>query len=160
MYIPEDRSTLLLWIYSPLLDISIFLSFLIPYTVSWTIWTGDQPIVRPLPTHRTAQTQKKRTHTSMPRVGFETTIPAFEDGSYLKPRDVNQVYWVQIQNGQCSHPFRIQRQVSIFITYASIAIISPAFYHITSEVIYVIEGFVDIERITLITADGAAFPLN
>jgi hypothetical protein len=28
--------------------------------------------------HRTTQTQKKRGQTSMPRVGFETTIPVFE----------------------------------------------------------------------------------
>jgi hypothetical protein len=41
-------------------------------------WTGDQPVVRPLPTHRTAQTQTKRTQTSMPRVGFEPTIPVFK----------------------------------------------------------------------------------
>jgi hypothetical protein len=29
-------------------------------------------------THRTTQTQNKRTQTSMPRVGFEPTIPVFE----------------------------------------------------------------------------------
>jgi hypothetical protein len=34
---------------------------------------GDQPVARPLPTHRTTQTQ-----TSMPSVGFEITISAFE----------------------------------------------------------------------------------
>jgi hypothetical protein len=39
---------------------------------------GDQPVARPLPTHRTTQTHKKRTQTSMPRVGFEATIPGFE----------------------------------------------------------------------------------
>jgi hypothetical protein len=30
---------------------------------------GDQPVGRPLPAHRTAQTQNKRTQTSMPQVG-------------------------------------------------------------------------------------------
>jgi hypothetical protein len=35
-------------------------------------------MARPLPTHRTAQIRNKRTQTSMPRVGFEPTIPAFE----------------------------------------------------------------------------------
>jgi hypothetical protein len=39
---------------------------------------GDQPVARPLPTHRTTQTQNKRTQTSMPWVEFEPTIPAFE----------------------------------------------------------------------------------
>jgi hypothetical protein len=43
-----------------------------------TPWTGNQPVARPLPTHRTTQTQNKRTQTSMPRVGFEPTTPAFE----------------------------------------------------------------------------------
>jgi hypothetical protein len=55
-----------------------FFSFLILYTVGRAPWTEDQPVARPLPAHRTAQTQNKRTQTSMPRVGFETTIPVFE----------------------------------------------------------------------------------
>jgi hypothetical protein len=48
------------------------------YTVGRTPWTGDQPVKRPLPAHRTRQTQNKRTQTSMPQVGFEPTIPEFE----------------------------------------------------------------------------------
>jgi hypothetical protein len=47
-------------------------------TVSRTPWTGDQPVARPLPTYRTIQTQNKRKQTSMPRVGFETTVPVSE----------------------------------------------------------------------------------
>jgi hypothetical protein len=47
------------------------------YTDSRTPWTSDQPVARPLPTHRTTQTQNKRTQTSMPQVGLEPTIPAF-----------------------------------------------------------------------------------
>jgi hypothetical protein len=53
-------------------------SFLIPYTVGRTPWTGDQPVERPLPTHRTTQTQNKRTQTFMPRLGVEPMIPVFE----------------------------------------------------------------------------------
>jgi hypothetical protein len=41
------------------------------------LWTGDQPVARPLPTHRTTQTLDKRTQTSMPRVGLEHTIRVF-----------------------------------------------------------------------------------
>jgi hypothetical protein len=41
-------------------------------------WTRDQPVARPLPTHRTTQTQYKRTQTSMLRVEFEPTNPVFE----------------------------------------------------------------------------------
>jgi hypothetical protein len=54
-------------------DLGRFFSFLILYTVGRTPWTGDQPIARPLPTHRTTQTQNKRTQTSMPRVVFKLT---------------------------------------------------------------------------------------
>jgi hypothetical protein len=50
-----------LWLLSPLLDLGRFFSFLILYTVGGTPWTGDQPDARLLPTHRTAQTQNKRT---------------------------------------------------------------------------------------------------
>jgi hypothetical protein len=32
------------------------------YTGSRTPWTSNQPVARPLPTHRTTQTQNKRTH--------------------------------------------------------------------------------------------------
>jgi hypothetical protein len=45
---------------------------------SKTPWTGDQPVTRPLPTHRTTQTQNKRMQTFMPRMGFEPTITVFE----------------------------------------------------------------------------------
>jgi hypothetical protein len=38
----------------------------------------DQPVARPLHTHRATQTHNKRTQTLMPRVGFEPTIPVFE----------------------------------------------------------------------------------
>jgi hypothetical protein len=40
---------------------------------------GDQPVTtRPLPAHRTTQTQIKHTQISMPQVGFEPMIPVFE----------------------------------------------------------------------------------
>jgi hypothetical protein len=44
------------WPYSPLLGPGRFFSFVIRYTVGRTPWTGDQPVARPLPTHRTTQT--------------------------------------------------------------------------------------------------------
>jgi hypothetical protein len=59
-----------------LLDLGRFFSFLILYTVVRTPWTGDQPVARLLPTHRTKQTRNKRTQTSVPWVVFEPTIPA------------------------------------------------------------------------------------
>jgi hypothetical protein len=67
-----------LWLYSPLLGLALFFGFFIFYTVGRTPWTEDQAFARPLPSHRTAQLQNKRTQTSMPQVGFEPTIPVFE----------------------------------------------------------------------------------
>jgi hypothetical protein len=52
-------------------------SFLILYTVGRTPLTGDQPVARPLPIHRT-ETQNKCTQTTMPQMGFEPTTPLFE----------------------------------------------------------------------------------
>jgi hypothetical protein len=54
------------------------------YTVGRTLWTGDQPVARPLPAHRTVRTQNKRTQTSMPQVGFEPTIPVFEQAKTIR----------------------------------------------------------------------------
>jgi hypothetical protein len=41
------------------------LQFLELHTVGMTPWTGDQPVGRLIPVHRTAQRQKKRTETFM-----------------------------------------------------------------------------------------------
>jgi hypothetical protein len=49
-----------------------------------TPWTRNQPVARPLPTHKTTQTQNKHTHqTSMPCMEFERTIPASERRQYM-----------------------------------------------------------------------------
>jgi hypothetical protein len=65
------------WLYSLLLGPDLFFSFVIfLYTDGRTPWMGDQPVVRPLPTHRTTQTHNKRTHRHP--FGFEPMIPAFE----------------------------------------------------------------------------------
>jgi hypothetical protein len=41
---------------------------------SRTPWKGDWPVARPLPTHRTTQTEQTHMH----REGFERTTPLFE----------------------------------------------------------------------------------
>jgi hypothetical protein len=56
------KISICLWLYSPLLDLGCFFSFLILYTAGRTPLTGHQP----LPTHWTTQTQNKRKQTSMP----------------------------------------------------------------------------------------------
>jgi hypothetical protein len=79
--------SIFLSICSPLLDLERVFSFLIFYTVGMTPRTGDQSVARPLPAHRTAQTQNKRTQTSMPGVEFELTIPIFERGKTVHALD-------------------------------------------------------------------------
>jgi hypothetical protein len=64
-------------IYSPLLGLGRFFSFLISYTVGRSPWTRDQLVARPLSAYRTTQTRNKRTQIAMPQVGFEPTIPVF-----------------------------------------------------------------------------------
>jgi hypothetical protein len=76
---------ILLWLYSPLLGLGRYFSFLIQYTVSRTPWTGDQPVSRPLFTHRTIQTQNKRTWTSMPWVWSESTTPVLSGRRHFMP---------------------------------------------------------------------------
>jgi hypothetical protein len=48
---------------------------------------GDQPVAEPLLTHRITQTQNERTQTSMPLVGFEPTIPAFDQAKTVHDLD-------------------------------------------------------------------------
>jgi hypothetical protein len=69
-----------LWFYSPLLGLGPWPLFsFLNYTQSaGLLGRGDQPVARPLPIHRTTQTQNKRTQTSMRRVGLEPTTPVFE----------------------------------------------------------------------------------
>jgi hypothetical protein len=83
VYLPTYLSLYLsacLWLYSPLLGPSRFFSSLIYYTIGRTLWTGYQPVAKPLPAHRIAQTQNKRRQTSMSWVGFEraTTVHALD----------------------------------------------------------------------------------
>jgi hypothetical protein len=55
------------------------------FSVSWyftqsvgLLGRGMSPVAKPLPSHRIAQTQNKRTQMSMPQVGFERTIPVLK----------------------------------------------------------------------------------
>jgi hypothetical protein len=78
IYLPTYLYVYLICGSTALVDLGRFFSFLILYTVGSTLLAGDQPVTRPLPTHRAIQTQNKRTQTSVPRVRFEPTIPVFE----------------------------------------------------------------------------------
>jgi hypothetical protein len=49
--------------------------------------TGDQPVSRPLPAHRTTQKQNKGIQTSIPQVGFEPTITVFERSKTFRALD-------------------------------------------------------------------------
>jgi hypothetical protein len=76
-------------LYSPLLDLDRFFSFLILHTVRKTPWRGDQPVARPLLTHRTTETRKKRTQYRLHALsGTRTQDPKVrtsEDSSCLRP---------------------------------------------------------------------------
>jgi hypothetical protein len=48
------------------------------FTVGRTPWNGDQPVIRPLPAHRTPQAQNILTQTSMRRMEFEPTTTVFD----------------------------------------------------------------------------------
>jgi hypothetical protein len=73
----------------PFWGLGHFFSFLILYTVGRTFRKSDQPVALPLPTHRTTQTQNKRTQYSHALSGIQTHDPrirASEDSSCLRPR--------------------------------------------------------------------------
>jgi hypothetical protein len=78
------------WLYSFLLDPGLSFSFVIFfYAEGRTHWTGDQPVTRPLPTHRTTQTHNKCTHRH-PCLEWDSN-PRFQssrskNSSYLRPR--------------------------------------------------------------------------
>jgi hypothetical protein len=69
------------WMYSPL-DHGRFFSFVILYTAGRTPWTGDQAAARPLPAHRI----NSDIHASSGIETHESSVPAGEDGSYLRSR--------------------------------------------------------------------------
>jgi hypothetical protein len=99
-----------LWLHSPFVGPWPLFQFLDPYTAGRIPWTGDRPVARPLPTHRTIQTQNKRTETSMPWVGFETTIPAFERAKRVHASDSGATVISLIDNIVCINftPFCIE----------------------------------------------------
>jgi hypothetical protein len=53
-------------------------SFLIFYIVCRTLWTGDQPVARTLPTQTGQHKHGINAQTSVPQVEFEPTISVFE----------------------------------------------------------------------------------
>jgi hypothetical protein len=74
----------------PWLDLGRYFSL---YTVGRTTWTEDQPVARSISTHRTTQTQNKRTQISMPRVGFERMTPLLELAKIVHARPLWSAYW-------------------------------------------------------------------
>jgi hypothetical protein len=75
---------------SPLLGPGLFFSFVIIFTDGRIHWTSDQLVERPLPKHRTTQTQNKHIH--IPNIhalcGIRTYYPsvrACEDSSCFRP---------------------------------------------------------------------------
>jgi hypothetical protein len=73
--------TLSLWLHSPFGPWPLF-QFLNLYRVGRTPWTGDQPVARPLPTHR-INTHK---HTCL-EWEFDHTFPVFERAKTVRAVD-------------------------------------------------------------------------
>jgi hypothetical protein len=105
-----------------LLDLGRFFSFLLLYTFGRTPWTGDQSVARPLPTQRTTQTQNKLIQTSMPWLGLEPTIQAFERPKMVHALDraatVIRENWHSIRSMLSPPPSKI-------LTHSYIVIIFP-----------------------------------
>jgi hypothetical protein len=87
-----------------LMDLDRFFSFLIYYTVGRTPWAVDQPVTRPLPTHRINAHSRIRTH--------DPSVRASEDSSCLRPR------------GHCDRHQIIYRHIIHILQY--IIILSPS----------------------------------
>jgi hypothetical protein len=92
-----------------------FFSFLILYTAGGTVWTGDQPIARPLRTHRT--THKHRINdTDIHALGgirtYDPSVRASEDNSCLRPRGHcdRQINYVEKQ--KVAHSFNKRKKIS------------------------------------------------
>jgi hypothetical protein len=108
-----------------LLGLGRFFSFLIFYTVGRTPWTGDQPVARPLPAHRTTQTQNKRTQTSMHRVGFEPTIPVFERAKIVHALDRATTVLDTIQ-----YKYRQCPKITILIQFIHLLLLPHSYVHV------------------------------
>jgi hypothetical protein len=70
---------------------SMLLYLIILFTDGRTPWTGDRPVARPLPKHKTTKTQNKRIHT--PNIHtlsgirtHEPSVRASEGSTCLRPR--------------------------------------------------------------------------
>jgi hypothetical protein len=68
-----------------LLDLGRFFNFLILYIVGRTPWTGDQPVARPLPTHR-INARNADIHALSGMGTHDPSVRADEDSSCLRPR--------------------------------------------------------------------------
>jgi hypothetical protein len=88
------------WLYSPLGPWPLLFQIHDHFTDGRTPWTGDQPVARPLPKHRTTQTQNKHIHTLNIHAlcGIRTHDPGFrasEDSTCLRSlgyRDLRIMY--------------------------------------------------------------------
>jgi hypothetical protein len=77
---------------------------------------GDKPTTRPLPTHRTTQTETKCTQTSMPRAGFELTILMFGRVKPVYASDLahNVIGTVAIKAFQKLSRVKVERKIPTF----------------------------------------------
>jgi hypothetical protein len=106
---------LLLLLYSPLLGLGRFFSFLILYTVGRTPWTGDQPFARPLPTHR-INVHNTDIHALSGIPTHDPSVRASEKSSYLRLR------------GHCDRLIKIMLYLLLEFLFDQVSLFSPQLY--------------------------------
>jgi hypothetical protein len=88
-------------------------------TVGRTPWMGDRPDARPLPTHththRGKNNREKCGHTSMPRVGFEPTIPVFERPKTVRASDCSAIGTSLCESSEVYSPLLCLRSMSLLL---------------------------------------------
>jgi hypothetical protein len=116
---PISTSTLsfLLWLW--LVGSWPFFKFLILYTFGRTPWTSDQPVARPLPTHR-INAHKTDIRASSGIRTHDPSVRAGEDSYCLRPRGHCDGHLVLLQADKC-------KQCRLIFTFTSSSSLLPLF---------------------------------
>jgi hypothetical protein len=87
------------------------------YADGRTPWTSDQSVARPLPKHRTTQTQNKRIHIHAASgiINHDLGIRASEDSSCLRQRGHRDRHSIQYVCGFCKANASIQLLTSFLL---------------------------------------------
>jgi hypothetical protein len=126
---------LLLWTLLPFWNIGLISQFLDYFTDGRTPWAGDQLVARPLPKHRTIQTQTNAHtyQTSMPWAGFDPTMPTCERAKTVHGLHPSATVSCRVQYGlnlSTSISFSRKRLLSAH------CVLSQSFLYYTSQFVF------------------------